>query len=290
MSKLKDTVKTVDKEGKELILDVKRPSSKQTQEAQLVYAAEWGKAVERKALLREKLDDVLREQKIWDDAKEVEFQRLRRSILEGIRKIKTGGIPLRKDTEKTLSARSLAFQIKKDREDLQELLSQRNRIDSNTAEALADNMRFNYLVSVCTVYNKDGLPYYKNLDDYIENMSEKASIDAATKLANLIYGLDENYEDSLPEVQFLKKFKFIDNKGKILNEKQQRVDSRGKLIDEDDNYINEKGEKVDEFGNRLDDKGEYLVDFQPFLDDDGKPIPEPVQTSTEKKSEPKLES
>jgi len=90
----------------------------------------------------------------------------------------------------------------------------------------------------------------------------------------MLYGIDPDYEKRLPENEFLKKYKFVDDQLNYIDKKGRRVDSEGRLVNEDGRYINEDGKLVDIEGNLVDEEGNYIVEFTPFLDDEGKPIEE----------------
>jgi hypothetical protein len=87
-----------------------------------------------------------------------------------------------------------------------------------------------------------------------------------------MYGLDNNYEKSLPENKFLKKYKFVDDNLRLVNKDGHFVNEDGKLIDENGRFVDENGNFVDRDGNRVDADGEYVVDSKPFLDDEGNPV------------------
>jgi hypothetical protein len=122
------------------------------------------------------------------------------------------------------------------------------------------------------VYNDTKQPVYKNMEEYLNSSTEKVAIMGAQNLANMLYGLDNDYESNLPENKFLKKFKFIDDKLRLVDKKGRLIDREGRLIDESGRFIDEEGNFVDKFGNKVDKDGEYLVDSQPFLDENGNPI------------------
>jgi hypothetical protein len=151
------------------------------------------------------------------------------------------------------------------------LTAERNSHDDFTAEAQSDSAKFDYLVAAC-LRNEDGTPVFPTIEDYKENADEPYASEAAGKLAGLIYGLDEQWEANLPENQFLKKYKFVDDELRLVNKDGKFVTKDGKLIDNDFRYINEQGEYVDVDGNRIDKDGLPVVEFSPFLDDDGNPI------------------
>ena len=162
--------------------------------------------------------------------------------------------------------------MKKNREDLRELISVKTNLDTHTAEGQADNARFNYLVSVCTVYKDNSKPYFTNYEDYNNRSTDIVAILGAQNLAGMLYGLENDYEEKLPENKFLKQYKFVDDKLRLINKDGKLVDSEGRLIDENGRFINDSGEFVDKSGNLVDKQGDYIVEFQPFLDDNGNPV------------------
>jgi len=269
-------------DGKEVEFLVRSPSLQDQREATKVYNQSFSEALKAKAVVRAKLDDLLVEQGLWDNEKQARFTELQNKILEGERKLAKGGIPLK-------DAKELALEMRKTREDIRELISVKTNLDTHTAEGQADNARFNYLVSACTVYSNNKEPYFKSYEDYNNRSADPVALLAAQNLAGMIYGLENDYEDKLPENKFLKQYKFVDDKLRLVNKEGKLVDEKGRLIDENGRFINEKGQFVDKNGNLVDDKGDYVVEFSPFLDDNGKPVVvENVEnTKTEEKDEVK---
>jgi hypothetical protein len=255
----------VELEGKEVEMMVRSPSLIDQREATRVYNQAFSEALKAKAVVRAKLDDLLVDQGLWDEQKQNKFAELQSKILEGEKKLAKGGIKLSE-------AKDLALDMKKLREDLRDLISVKTNLDTHTAEGQADNARFNYLVSACTVYNDSKKPYFNSYEEYNNKSADKVAILAAQNLAGMLYGLDSDYEEKLPENKFLKQYKFVDDKLRFINKEGKLVDSEGRLIDENGRFINEKGEFIDKDGNLVDKDGEYIVEFTPFLDDDGKPV------------------
>lgn len=259
--------------GKEVELAVLRPNAKVRQDAQKVYNKAFRDAVESGAILRAKIESVMREQKLWDDAKEAELRKLQAQISDKERKIRGGGIKLSE-------ARELAIQLRRDRGELRALNSERMSLDNNSCEAQADNAQFNFFVSACTVHANDGKPYFKSYEDYMSKEDDPAVGPAASALAKIIYNLEDDYEKKLPENQFLTKYKFADDSLHLIDKQGRKIDADGRLVDQEGRYINEAGEYVDRDGNRVDADGNYLVDEKPFLDDEGNPVLTEVSTST----------
>jgi len=259
----------ITKDEKDIDLSVKSPSVQDQREAQKVYNKAFTDAIKAQGIVRAKMDDVLREQGLWDDNKQQELNKLQAQIMQGERKLAKGGIKLKE-------AREIALEMKKTRDEVRDLISVRTSLDSNTAEGQADNARFNYLVSACVVYkDNEQKHYFNNLDDDLERIEDPAALKGAQVLANMIYGLDNDYEKNLPENKFLLKYKFVNENLRFINNDGKLVDREGRLIDEAGRFINESGEYVDKDGNRVDEHGDYIVDAKPFLDDDGKPVAEP---------------
>ena len=271
-------------EDKVVSLFVKAPSLQDQREATKIYNQTFSEALKAKAVVRAKLDDVLMEQGLWDANKQAQFTKLQNDILDGERKLAKGGIPLSE-------AKKVALLMKKSREDLRDLIAVKTNLDTHTAEGQADNARFNYLVSACTVYTDTKEQYFKSYEDYLNRSADPVAILAAQNLAGMLYCLENDYEEKLPENKFLKQYKFVDNKLRLINKDGHLVDDNGRLIDESGRFVNEKGEYVDKDGNLVDNQGDYLLDFKPFLDDSGQPILPDTETRNENtNSEPSSSS
>lgn len=266
---------TVDGKVSEFV--VKSPTFPQQREAQKIFNQAFTDAVKSGSVVRDRMNDLLTEQGLWSDKKEEEFKSLQKQILDNERQLARGGIKLS-------DARELALKTHDLRAELRELISARTSLDVHSAEGQADNARFNYYVSAC-VYNKDGSNYFSSLDDYMERNTDPVAVQGAQTLANMMYGLDANYEKNLAENKFLRKYKFVDEELRLVNKEGKLIDRENRLIDDFGRFVDASGNLVDKFGNRVDENGDYVVDTQPFLDDDGKPVeeekPETVKTVDE---------
>jgi len=254
---------TVDNVEKEML--VRSPSLNDQREAQKIYNQAFTDAIKSKSVVRAKLDDLLQDQGLWNDEKQAKFSLLQKELLDGEKRLAKGGFSLNE-------AKDLAVKMKSVRDEIRDLISVRTSLDNHSAEGQADNARFNYLVSVCLVYNDTKQPYFSTMEDYLNRATEQVAIQGAQHLANMLYGLDNDYESNLPENKFLKKFKFVDDKLRLIDKKGRLIDSEGRLVDEEGRYIDEQGNYVDKFGNKVDKEGEYVVESQPFLDESGNPI------------------
>jgi hypothetical protein len=244
---------------------IRSPSTKDQKEASKVYNQAFSDAIKSKAIVRAKIDELLKEQGLWDDEKQLQLDKLQSEISYRERKLAEGGISLK-------DAKKIALEIRNIRADIRELISVKMSLDNNTAEGQADNAKFNYLVSACTVYKENNQPYFRSLEDYLEKASSEVALKAAQTMANMMYGLDSNYEANLPENKFLKDYNFVDSKLRLINNEGKLIDEEGRLIDETGRYIDENGNFIDKNGFKVDKDGEYIIETKPFLDDEGKPI------------------
>lgn len=253
--------KTKTKEGDEIELAVQRPSWDVERQADLELRKAFRYYVEQGLMLRERLESYLRSQNLWDDEKQSQKEELENTIRNGAEKLEAGGMKLSE-------AKQIAIDMRVARIRLNALIAPFTTLDNNSVQGQAENRKFDYLVSACTVYNDSGKTYFQSLKDYNERAEETAAFDAATHFAQLFYGYNDEFEKNLPENKFLLKFKLCDDNLRLINKDGHYVDADGKLIDKDFNYITADGKKCTRDGKILEEKKEP----SPFLDEDGNPI------------------
>ena len=261
--------RSFDVDGKKYAVRV--PTVDEIRGANEMRAKTFNEALSRGDLLRDQLEGELRNRKLWNDQRENEYQTLRQEVLNGEFTLQKGGIKLSQ-------ARALAVEMGEKRNRMVNLLSSRTDLDSNTCEGRADAARFNYLFASCLVYDDTEAQYFpKGLDDYLVNQDDPVALAGASEFYYLISGSD-SVDNKLPENKFLKKFKFVDSKGRFIDKEGRLIATDGKHIDEDGNYIkwNEDGtsSKIDNLGRAVREDGDFAVEHSAFLDDDGSPIDE----------------
>jgi len=282
MAKEKRTkIESEDIDGKKKTVYVKTPDAAINKEAQLVYNRAFRDALQSGAILRQKLDDILREQDVWNDNKQEQYDEIVTKLAENEKAINTGGIKLSEAAE-------LAKEMRNKREEFRTLVAERTIIDSNTAEGQADNARFNSLVQRCLV-DSSGQPVFKDLEDYENSAAHPYAVEAARLLAERLYGLDKDYDKTLPENEFLAQYNFVDEDLRLIDSEGRLVDPEGRFINKDGRFIEYEDDGtiyfVDYEGSRLDEDGNYDIDFSPFLDDKGKPVPVPEEKTEEESAE-----
>jgi hypothetical protein len=251
----------VEIEGKKVAFSVLRPNHRVSQQAQLVYNREFRNATQSGLMVRQAIERVLREQNLWDDEKEAKFKQINRDLWANEKKLAQGGIPLS-------VARDIAIQMREQRNELRQMTAERNELDEHTAEAYAERARFNYLMATLVVYSDTGKPYFRDVDDYLSRENDPVIFPASQQLGNLLYGLEDDYLQKLPENRFLIKYGFCRASDLRLIRKDGRpIDDKGRLIDDKGRLVNEAGQLIDIDGNLLTEEGEFKVEFTEFVDD-----------------------
>ena len=278
-------VESEDSKGKKKKLVVILPNAKINKDAQLVYNQSFSAALKSGAILRQKLDQVMREQGIWDDAKQKEYDQIMVDINDKEKQLASGGIKLDE-------AKNVAVEMRELRGRFRGLIAERTSMDGNTAEGQADNARFNYLSYACML-DQEGKRVFETFEHYEETADEPYVVACAGALAEKLYGLDPSYETNLPENKFLHDYKFVDKDLRFVNDEGHLVDLDGRLVDDDGRFIKYDNDDnkvyIDIDGNVVNEEGDYKMDFSPFLDDSGEPVPVPEKEEKVEASEEQSE-
>ena len=308
MDKKQRIVESVDSNDNPVRVVVRSPNVDDYKDSQLEYNKAFRFALDSGALLRQRLTDYMREQGIWNDEKQKKSDQYVEQIRGMEEKLRAGGIRLSE-------AKEVALKLREVRAEFQVFLAEKNSLDSASAEGQADNARFNKLVRLCVLDEKTKLPFFKRdsvkaeEEAYSASASEPWLVEASAELANMLYGLDPNYNQNLEENKFLKEFKFVNEEYQFIDKDGHPTDSDGRLINDDGRYVAYRSEEAkkarDEsemyFVNR---GGEELVaitnsdgeeewvplklkERKPFLDDEDKPIVVEDSSSEETEEEEK---
>jgi len=261
--KLKETITTTDKDGAEVKIDILYPTAAIENEAQLEYLRKWNSLVKAGVMVGQVVDKYLTAQGLWDDEKQKQLDEIDQKLEDSKIKLRTA-----KDGDKRLTkedGRAIALEMRKLRVERVNLLSATTQYRQNTAEGQAENYRFHKLVTLCTVRNSDRKPIFSSIDDYLNRSDEKVAVDSATKLAEMRYGVTDDWEKDLPENKFLLKYKFCDEKFRLINEDGHLISEDGKLINDEGRYVDPQGNYIDVDGNPVDKEGEMIVEEGEFL-------------------------
>jgi hypothetical protein len=287
-------------EGKTVKVLLKTPDAGDYRDSQVEYNKAFRKALDSGALLRQKLDDHMREQDIWGDAKQAKNDAYVDSIQKMEEALQGGGIKLSE-------AKDIALKLRVARVEFRDLLAEKNNLDQNSVEGQADNARFSELVRLCMLNPTTKKPYFPTQADYDAAADQPWVVKAASELAGILYGLDPDYDQKLTENKFLKEFDFVNDDLNLINEAGHTVDGDGRLIDEFGRFVAyrtpeaeaAKDEEQRYFCNRdgeevikvTDSDGEEnwvrksLATRKPFLDDDGNEIVTAKKEDVEKEED-----
>ena len=153
-----------------------------------------------------------------------------------------------KDTEgkklKLSKAKEIALQLRDKRIEFRDLIGERQELDHMTAEGQADTERFSYIVYLCTKDFLTQKPYYSSYEDYQEKGNEQETVEAAKHVGEIVYEIDPEYENSLTENKFLKRFKFANEENQLVDKEGNRIDREGNQVDDEGYILNKDGKRV----------------------------------------------
>ncbi len=278
-----NTQLVIAEDGSTITVGVRKPTNKELKEADIYRAKAWNKAFKEGVMTKAEVDQVMRDRGLWDDSKATQETKLTNEILDLEKELYIGN---GKSKPKLSDGRRLALEMKQKRFELRDLISERLSMDENTAESLADNARFDYLVYVCSFNTETNERLFDSYEDYNNRGSTSVAIAAAQLLAHMVYNLDSDFEENLPENKFLKKFELVDENNQLIDPNTgDLIDFEGNRINELGQFINEDGERVDNEGNSITDEGLYeMVEYENDLLVKEKPKPKPRKRRTTKKT------
>lgn len=278
---------TANKEdGTEVELFIKKPGYKEQIAAEKEYKKAFRKALEEGAMLRKRLHQYMIDQKTWDDSKEKEYQDSLKRInsldyqLNRGKDLEGNKLPLSR-------AKEMAFELQDARVHFRNLISERQELDNMTAEGQADTERFSYYVYLCTYDYLTQKPYFSSLEEYVNSGNDPVAVKAAEYTGNVIYGIDDDYEDSLTENKFLKRFRFADNQNRLIDKEGNFIDREGNTVDEE-GYILQEGHRVN-INNLPVLSEDENVDVAEFEDDLGVITVETEESPKKKRTAAKTE-
>ena len=193
-------VKQEDETIKKVSIYVKKPTNNIISGSDRHRAKIWNQCLIDGILTKAELGAVIRERGIWDDDKAKQTERILTRISDLEKELY--GIGSKKKTASVSGGRSIAIEMRELRVELRDIMAEKVALEENTAEAMAENAKFDYLVSECTMYD-NGERVYASLDDYNSKSSDEIAFTAAAKLAEMIFALDPSFEKNLPENKFL---------------------------------------------------------------------------------------
>lgn len=248
MKKTNNEVKVkIEKEDgsfEEVEIIVRRPNNSTISAADRYRAKTWNQCIKEGIMTGKQVQTYLKENNVWGDDKEEQQKEIVKKINDFEKDLYTGGGEKKR---KLSEGKKIADSIKSLRIELRNLIAEKISLQDNTAESLADNARFDFLVAGCTFYKDSGEKVYSSIEDYNSKSNDEIAFAAAGRLGEMLYSIDTNYEKNLPENKWLLGFKLVDEN---LNPIQNDI-----LVDKEGRPINELGQYIDTDGNRIDIDG-----------------------------------
>lgn len=245
---------SITKDDKEVKFYVSSPTADVVSRADRYRAKIWTECIEDGIKTKEELELMMEQRGLWTEA----HKKKEKEIVQQIQDLEKD-LYLGDGSEHDLSEGvSKAIQMRSLRIKLREHIMQKLNLEQNSAESLADNARFDFLVAHCTFY-ENGQSVYNGIRDYSNRASDEIAFSAASALAEEMYSLDSKQEENLPENKWLKHFDLVDDDLSLVDEHKNLVDTKGRRINEFGHYINDKGERIDVNGNLLDEDGNYKI-------------------------------
>jgi hypothetical protein len=268
MTKRNIEVKTED--GKVVKIYITKPPSEVVGKADMYRAKVWTECIDQGIKTKEQLAKFMVEKGVWT----IESVERETDIIEELgileKRLYIGDSKREKKKFLIEEGKNIAIKMRVLRNELRQIYLERSSIEQNTAEALADNARFDYLVASCTFY-ENGQKVYNTIEEYNQKAADEIAYSAASELANIMYGYDPKSQESLPENRWLKKFNLVNDKGSLVNKDDKLVDLEGRLINEKGHYIDEQGNRIDIDGNPLDEDGNYKLVIE-YVEEKAKPV------------------
>jgi hypothetical protein len=270
------TVEVTLDNGKKVKVVVRKPTNKVSGEAQRIGAKVWTDCIRDGIMTKKELEVVMKSNGMWDKAK----QESQDAIIAELRDLEKRLYLGKKGSKMKLSqAKDIAFEMRKKRLELRDLLAQKIELEGNTAESLSENAKFDYLVANCTFY-EDGKNVYNSVEEYNDKSEDPIAFSAAATLAALMYSLDKDFEEKLPENQFLIKANLVNDDLALVNKDGNRVDTEGRLINDLGQYVDSDGNRVDIDGHPLDADGNYIPQLT-YTHENGKAVKLAVEPKEE---------
>lgn len=280
MNKDKETVIEAEVNGNKVKIVVKKPSNVVLSQAQRVGAKAWTDCVRDGIMTKKELEKFMKEQGIWDDGKDKEQKATIEEIANLEKKLFIGSQGHSK--LKASEGKEIAIQMRLKRLQLRDLIAEKMSLEQNTAEAISDNARFDYLVANCAFY-ENGQKVYSNLEEYHSRADIEPAFTIASTLAAMLYSVDKDFEAKLPENKFLKMFNYVNDDLSLVNTDGETVDLEGRRIDKNGFYINNEGKRVDKDGNLLDESGNYVPTVEYITDEENSSESDEIKKDKRKK-------
>ncbi len=280
---LKRIDRTVEVDGKDVEIYVTRPTNAIAREAEIYRITKFNELLAQGLKTKRQCNDQMRELGEWTSQDESAELRLTTELLKKEKELYRGN---GKRKPKLSEGQKIAIEIRVIRSQLRDLSTRKIAAEASSAESMADDAKFDFLVANCTFYKSNGKKVYNTFEDYNQKSADELAFTAAGALAQLLYNITDDFEQQLPENQFLVKFGLVNEELSLINPQTgDTVDLEGRKVDSEGYYLDEEGNRVDTEGNRIAEDGSYeIVEYENDLVEE-KPKKKPRTTTKTKNSD-----
>ncbi|MAS86360.1 MAG: hypothetical protein CMH30_00065 [Micavibrio sp.] len=248
--------------GDKVTIKVIKPTNRLNSRAQRIGATVWTQCIQDGVMTKQELMQLMENKGIWGKAEQNKQDEIQADIAGLEKQLFIN----KKKKIKVSEAKGIAMKMKEKRIELRDHIAKRLELEGNTAEALSDNAKFDFLVANCTLW-ENGNKVYNNLDEYQDSGDDSLAFTAAATLAEMIYAIDSEFEKALPENAFLRAAGIINDEMQYVDKDGNRVDSKGKKINDLGWYLDDDGNRVDVDGNPLNENGTFVAQVS-YIDDE----------------------
>ena len=253
--------------GDKVTIKVVKPTNRLNSRAQRIGATVWTQCIQDGVMTKQELMQLMENKGIWGKAEQNKQDEIQADIAALEKQLFIN----KKKKIKLSEAKGIAMKMKEKRIELRDHIAKRLELEGNTAEALSDNAKFDFLVANCTLW-ENGNKVYNSLDEYQDSADDTLAFTAAATLAEMIYAIDAEFEKGLPENAFLKAAGIINEDMEYVDKDGNRVDSKGKKINDLGWYLDDDGNRVDVDGNALNEDGSFVPQVSYIDDETGEEI------------------
>lgn len=221
--------KTKDTAGKELKLEVIKPTQRILQEGDIRYRIAYGDALRRGCTTRVEIKNIMEERQLFSTKWEKEYT----DSLTNLEKLQDRFADLKEDN---VEKKAVALELKLTRQHMVELNTQVEGMYKNTAENVGEEYKMQYLCVECTYHPGTMEKYFADEEDFLNRDDEQAAADSLMATYKFMYDMPADIYGQYAENKYLKE------QG-ILDEEYNFKDVTENISDKEDEEVKEKEPK-----------------------------------------------
>lgn len=177
--------------GQTVNLTTRAPTNEELQESEFEYSKVFNRAIIGGIVPQSTLIAKLAENGIWDETKEQAIEEQRRIVIDLEQKLS--------DATDEIEKAGMALSLRQERDKLYRMRQERTELMAHSAEAKAEEVQRNYLVSRVTAFASNGKPVWKTFDLYRKEPDGNLLFRATYEYLTFINGLPSDFMNNLPE-------------------------------------------------------------------------------------------